>query len=51
MRLLFADDHPMFLDAVREHLNRAFPDIEIQAASSLQEVTDKLSALPEGEGF
>ena len=43
MRLLFADDHPMFLDAVREHLNRAFPDIEIQAASNLDEVTTKLS--------
>jgi|TARA_R110001592_G_scaffold25555_3_gene96969 two-component system nitrate/nitrite response regulator NarL len=43
MRLLFADDHPMFLDAVREHLSRAFPDIEIQAASNLDEVTAKLS--------
>lgn len=43
MRLLFADDHPMFLDAVREHLGRAFPDIEIQAASNLDEVTAKLS--------
>lgn len=43
MRLLFADDHPMFLDAVREHLNRAFPDIEIQAASNLDEVTVKLA--------
>lgn len=43
MRLLFADDHPMFLDAVREHLARAFPDIEIQAASNLDEVTTKLS--------
>ncbi|HBT41984.1 MAG TPA: DNA-binding response regulator [Rhodospirillaceae bacterium] len=43
MRLLFADDHPMFLDAVREHLTRAFPDIEIQAASNLDEVTTKLS--------
>ena len=30
MRLLFADDHPMFLDAVREHLARAFPEIEIE---------------------
>ena len=44
MRLLFADDHPMFLDAVREHLNRAFPDVEIQAASNLDEVTAKLSS-------
>ncbi len=43
MRLLFADDHPMFLDAVREHLGRAFPDIEIQSASNLDEVTAKLS--------
>ena len=43
MRLLFADDHPMFLDAVREHLTRAFPDIELQAASNLDEVTTKLS--------
>ncbi|PIW26235.1 MAG: DNA-binding response regulator [Rhodospirillales bacterium CG15_BIG_FIL_POST_REV_8_21_14_020_66_15] len=43
MRLLFADDHPMFLDAVREHLNRAFPDIEIQAAATLDEVAAKLA--------
>ena len=51
MRLLFADDHPMFLDAVREHLNRTFPDIEIQAASSLQEVSEKLSSGVEAEGY
>ena len=38
MRLLFADDHPMFLDAVREHLNRAFPDIEIEVAANLGDV-------------
>jgi DNA-binding NarL/FixJ family response regulator len=43
MKMLFADDHPMFLDAVREHLNRAFPDIEIQAASNLEEVSSELS--------
>ncbi|MBD3666865.1 MAG: response regulator transcription factor [Kangiella sp.] len=38
LRLLFADDHPMFLDAVREHLNRAFPDIEIEVAANLGDV-------------
>ena len=43
MRLLFADDHPMFLDAVREHLSRAFPDIEIQSAANLDEVSKKLT--------
>ena len=42
MRLLFADDHPMFLDAVREHLNRAFPDIEIEVAANLGDVMTML---------
>jgi len=42
LRLLFADDHPMFLDAVREHLNRAFPDIEIEVAANLGDVMTML---------
>ena len=33
----------MFLDAVREHLSRAFPDIEIQSAANLDEVSKKLT--------
>jgi len=34
VRLLFADDHPMFLDAVREHLLRAFPEVNIETVAS-----------------
>ena len=32
----------MFLDAVREHLNRAFPDIEIEVAANLGDVMTML---------
>ncbi|MEQ8228540.1 MAG: response regulator transcription factor [Rhodospirillales bacterium] len=49
MRLLFADDHPMFLDAVREHLRRAFPDIDIQSASNLDDVLGLLDAADDFE--
>lgn len=43
MRLLFADDHPMFLDAVREHLLRAFPDVEIETVASFAAARDALN--------
>lgn len=49
MRLLFADDHPMFLDAVREHLRRAFPDIDIQSASNLDDVLGLLDTADDFE--
>ena len=49
MRLLFADDHPMFLDAVREHLSRAFPDIDIQSASNLDDVLGLLNTADDFE--
>jgi DNA-binding NarL/FixJ family response regulator len=35
MRVLIADDHPLFLDAARTHLERIFPVCEVVEARSL----------------
>lgn len=39
----------MFLDAVREHLSRAFPDIDIQSASNLDDVLGLLNTADDFE--
>lgn len=39
----------MFLDAVREHLRRAFPDIDIQSASNLDDVLGLLDTADDFE--
>lgn len=41
MRLIIADDHPLFLEAARVQVERAWPDAEIEVAGSLD---DALSA-------
>ena len=35
MRVLIADDHPLYLRAVREHLERLFPGIAAESATNL----------------
>ncbi len=37
LRLIIADDHPLFLDAVRLHIERARPEAEIHVAVALDE--------------
>lgn len=48
MKLLFADDHPMFLEAVTSQLERAFPEIEVVAVESFDAAR---AALAEGPSF
>ena len=42
MRALVADDHPLYLIAVREQLARLYPDATVETATSLTEVLDLL---------
>ena len=44
MRIVIADDHPLYLDAVRQQVGRAFPDAEVHVACSLDGVLDLLAA-------
>lgn len=38
MRIVIADDHPLYIEAVRGQLERVFPDAEIAASASLDGV-------------
>ena len=42
MRMIFADDHPLFLDAVRGHMQRVFPEVEINFCESFEKVLEAL---------
>jgi len=46
LRLVIADDHPLFLDAVRLHIERARPEAEIQVAASLDEALAQAKSQP-----
>lgn len=46
MRILIADDHPLYLDAVRQQIARIFRKSDIFLASSLTGVLDTLSSTP-----
>jgi len=37
MRILVADDHPLYLEAVRERLHRLLPGVEVREATSLSD--------------
>jgi len=41
MRILIADDHPLYLESVRVRLERLFPDAAIVEASGLEELLDR----------
>lgn len=41
MRILLADDHPMFLESVRTLIERAFPDADIYTAETLPDALAK----------
>lgn len=43
---MIADDHPLFLDAVRLHIERARPEAEIQIAASLDEALKQAKDQP-----
>ncbi|GAB5387216.1 MAG: response regulator transcription factor [Alphaproteobacteria bacterium] len=45
MRLLLADDHPLFLDAVAERLMHAFPEAVIMRAGTVAEAEKHMQAL------
>lgn len=47
MRLLIADDHTLFRDALVEYISRAEPDAEILLAKDLYEVLDRLKDQPD----
>lgn len=40
MRILIADDHPLFLEAIKMQIERAIPGAQIQLAKSLGEVAE-----------
>src|SRR5258706_13487244 len=42
IRLVIADDHPLFRGALREAVSGLFEDVEIAAAGSFEEVTKML---------
>lgn len=42
MRVLIADDHPLYLDAVQEQIGRLFPGATIETAASLAETLANL---------
>jgi two-component system nitrate/nitrite response regulator NarL len=43
-RILLADDHPLYLEAVHERLRRVLPEAELIDATSLEEVLDAARA-------
>lgn len=47
MRLLMADDHPLFLEAIRTQVERAKPGVEIHVAGSLGEAAEILRRIPD----
>ncbi|MDO8607590.1 MAG: response regulator transcription factor [Phaeospirillum sp.] len=44
MRVLIADDHPLYLSAVREQIERLFPGVATETACTLTETLDILTA-------
>jgi DNA-binding NarL/FixJ family response regulator len=48
-RLVIADDHPLFRDALRLTALQAFPDAEILEAGSFESLRDTLEAAPEAD--
>lgn len=46
MRLIIADDHPLFLAAVQAQIERARPDAEVVLSGSLDEALQAASAAP-----
>jgi len=44
MRALIVDDHPLYLDAIRQHLIRAFPDPDVQTFTSIEQARSALSS-------
>lgn len=46
MRVVIVDDHPLYLDAVRRQISRAFRNAEIFATTSLDEAIANLSQTP-----
>lgn len=48
MRVLIADDHPLYLSAVREQVERLFPGVATETAGTLAETLDILTA---AEGY
>ena len=43
MRILIADDHPLYLDAARQQLMRAFGDAVVESATNFTELHDLLA--------
>ncbi len=43
MRILIADDHPFYLSAVREQVERLFPEVATEVAGTLVETLDILA--------
>ncbi|WP_246134507.1 LuxR C-terminal-related transcriptional regulator [Nitrospirillum amazonense] len=50
MRVLVADDHPMYRDALELYLTRDWPQASLTAVGSLEEL-DALAQQPEGQDF
>lgn len=61
-RVLLADDHPLFREALRGTINRIRPDLDVEEVDTLAEAQERLSAsryllvlldlkLPDCEGF
>jgi DNA-binding NarL/FixJ family response regulator len=48
-RLVIADDHPLFRDALRLTASQALPDAEIVEAGSFESLKDALEAIPEAD--
>ncbi|MDE2228171.1 MAG: response regulator transcription factor [Alphaproteobacteria bacterium] len=48
-RLVIADDHPLFRDALRLTASQALPDAEIVEAGSFESLKDALEATPEAD--
>jgi two-component system, NarL family, nitrate/nitrite response regulator NarL len=46
MRIIIADDHPLYLDAAKQQLQRAFKDAEVVSATRFSEVCDRLEDGP-----
>ncbi|WP_436642543.1 response regulator transcription factor [Microbaculum sp. FT89] len=43
-RILIADDHPLFRDALKHALSGAFADVEILEAGTIEEMTERIEA-------
>lgn len=46
-RILIADDHPLFRDALKHALSGAFTAVDVLEAGSIEEMTERIDAGPE----